>query len=185
MFWSTQSFHSPAAFSEDGRRPPAVNARGMHTWTKTMTPPFSLFFRTNAHDHLSFSCFRWVYRRCRSRAAVPSKTYTAVLEGRMAKTPKSGEVTAKLRPDTDNRPKQVNNIHTRETRSMRLENDLPNPLSPYGIEDTPTEYSRQQLVAQRTTRCSATFFHFLGGIHTKYIASRRPMSSTEPEPVHS
>lgn len=39
--------------------------------------------------------------------AVPSKTYTAVLEGKMAKVPKSGEVSAKIRRDLKNRPKQV------------------------------------------------------------------------------
>lgn len=39
---------------------------------------------------------------------VPSKTYTAVLEGRMAKASKSGEVVAKIRPDMQNRPRQVN-----------------------------------------------------------------------------
>ncbi|CAN0052807.1 unnamed protein product [Ectocarpus sp. 8 AP-2014] len=65
---------------------------------------------------------------CRQfRERVPSKTYTAVLEGRMAKTPKSGEVTAKLRPDTDNRPKQMfceekgNESHTNWERIKRKE----------------------------------------------------------------
>ena len=48
--------------------------------------------------------------RDRSSAAVPCKTYTAVLEGRMAKTPKSGEVSAKIRPDPNNRPKQVRSL---------------------------------------------------------------------------
>lgn len=42
-----------------------------------------------------------------SVSAVPSKTYTAVLEGRMAKSPKSGEISAKIRPDANDRPKQV------------------------------------------------------------------------------
>ncbi|CAM9238627.1 unnamed protein product, partial [Hapterophycus canaliculatus] len=45
---------------------------------------------------------------CRQfRERVPSKTYTAVLEGRMPKTPKSGEVSAKIRPDVKNRPRQM------------------------------------------------------------------------------
>lgn len=51
---------------------------------------------------------------------VPSKTYTAVLEGRMTKAPKSGEAVAKIRPDRQNRPRQVNflgvNILTIEGR---------------------------------------------------------------------
>lgn len=40
-------------------------------------------------------------------AAEPSKTYTAVLDGRMAKSPKAGTVVAKMRPDANNRPRQV------------------------------------------------------------------------------
>eukprot|EP00903_Cladosiphon_okamuranus_P011065 g10446.t1 len=45
---------------------------------------------------------------CRQfRERVPSKIYTAVLEGKMAKTPKSGEVIARIRPDVKNRPKQM------------------------------------------------------------------------------
>ncbi|CAM9361679.1 unnamed protein product [Pylaiella littoralis] len=45
---------------------------------------------------------------CRQfRERVPSKTYTAVLEGKMAETPKGGQVLARLRPDVNNRPKQM------------------------------------------------------------------------------
>lgn len=36
-----------------------------------------------------------------------SKVYSAVLEGKMAKSPTQGEITAKLRPDLSNRPRQV------------------------------------------------------------------------------
>lgn len=54
---------------------------------------------------LTIEAAREMCRQFRER--VPSKTYTAVLEGRMAKAPKSGEIVAKLRPDVNDRPRQV------------------------------------------------------------------------------
>lgn len=45
-----------------------------------------------------------------SLLAVPSKTYTAVLEGRMTKAPKSGEIVKKMRPDVNDRPRQVRSL---------------------------------------------------------------------------
>lgn len=53
------------------------------------------------------------------RERVTSKTYIAVLEGRMAKSPKSGTVVAKIRPDLNDRPRQIvdeKNGNAAETR---------------------------------------------------------------------
>lgn len=44
--------------------------------------------------------------------------YSAVLEGKMAKSPTQGEITAKLRADLSNRPRQVGEklaVHHRRT----------------------------------------------------------------------
>lgn len=54
--------------------------------------------------------------RFASVRAVPSKTYAAVLEGRMAKSPKSGEVVLKLRADKENRVRQVSTIVYRQDK---------------------------------------------------------------------